>query len=61
MKIKQVRNQQTDLIPLPHAVVFLEEALVVRDAVFAVDEAVMRGIGSALGVLGSNWRRRSFS
>ena len=29
----------TDLIPLPHAVVFLEKSLVMGDAVLAVDEA----------------------
>lgn len=35
--------KSTDLIPLPHAVGFLEEPLVMRYAVLAVDEATRRG------------------
>ena len=33
---------ETDLVPRSHAVILLEQTLVVRDAVFAVDPAVRR-------------------
>lgn len=33
---------ETDLVPMSHAVILLEQTLVVRDAVFAVDPAVSR-------------------
>ena len=40
-------SRRTDLVPLPHAVVFLEESLVMGHAVLAVDEAIQNQ--SALG------------
>ena len=36
------RTEITDLIPIPHAVILLEQTLVMRDAVLAVDPAVGR-------------------
>ena len=33
-------NCITDLVPLPQAIVFLEESLVVRDTILAIDEPV---------------------
>ncbi len=35
---------RTDLVPLPHAVVFLEESLVMGHAVLAVDEAITESV-----------------
>lgn len=36
----------TNFIPLPHAIVSLEEALIMRDAVFAIEETAVDGAGS---------------
>lgn len=38
-KLAEEREEGTDFIPLPHAIVFLEESLIVWHAVFAVHES----------------------
>lgn len=47
LSIGKSSHDSTDLMPLSHAVVFLEEALVVGDVVYAIGPA--GGDGSVLG------------